>query len=96
MGSVGGSVDLFKIEDGKLASVNSYGLTWGTDYPGDVDNFLNDSWGEFSGYVPTYIHYNFITASEAPEPAAWALMIGGFGFVGGAMRRHRKMAVALS
>ena len=27
--------------------------------------------------------------SPAPEPASWALMIGGFGLVGGAMRRRR-------
>ncbi len=25
-----------------------------------------------------------------PEPATWAMMIGGFGMVGGAMRRTRR------
>lgn len=29
-------------------------------------------------------------ASVAPEPGAWALMIGGFGIVGGTARRRRK------
>lgn len=29
-----------------------------------------------------------LTASAVPEPAAWALMIGGFGIVGGALRRR--------
>jgi hypothetical protein len=24
-----------------------------------------------------------------PEPASWAMMIGGFGLIGGAMRRRR-------
>jgi hypothetical protein len=28
-----------------------------------------------------------------PEPASWALMIGGFGLVGGAMRRRQRVAV---
>jgi hypothetical protein len=28
-------------------------------------------------------------ATAAPEPAAWALMIGGFGLAGGALRRRR-------
>jgi hypothetical protein len=28
-------------------------------------------------------------ASDVPEPATWAMMIGGFGMVGGAMRRRR-------
>jgi hypothetical protein len=30
-----------------------------------------------------------------PEPAAWALMIAGFGLLGGAVRRRRALAVAL-
>jgi hypothetical protein len=29
------------------------------------------------------------TVSGVPEPASWALMLGGFGLVGGAMRRRR-------
>jgi hypothetical protein len=28
-----------------------------------------------------------------PEPASWALMLGGFGMVGGALRSRRKVAV---
>lgn len=29
-----------------------------------------------------------------PEPSAWALMIGGFGLAGGALRRQRRLSVA--
>lgn len=29
----------------------------------------------------------------APEPASWAMMLAGFGMIGGAMRTHRKIAV---
>ncbi|TRW15175.1 PEP-CTERM sorting domain-containing protein [Glacieibacterium frigidum] len=32
-------------------------------------------------------------SSNAPEPTTWALMIGGFGLAGGAMR-YRRMAAA--
>ena len=32
-------------------------------------------------------------AAAVPEPASWALMIGGFGLVGGAARRRRQMFV---
>ncbi|WP_416907272.1 MAG: PEPxxWA-CTERM sorting domain-containing protein [Polymorphobacter sp.] len=31
---------------------------------------------------------------SVPEPASWAMLIAGFGLVGGAMRRRRKMALA--
>jgi hypothetical protein len=73
--------------NGQLASVTSYGLTFGTQY-GDIDGRLNDTFGEYAGYVPTFIHRDFI-ASVVPEPASWALMIAGFGLVGGTMRRRK-------
>ncbi|PZU09863.1 MAG: hypothetical protein DI605_08050 [Sphingomonas sp.] len=31
--------------------------------------------------------------SRVPEPATWAMFIGGFGLVGGAMRRQRRTGV---
>lgn len=34
--------------------------------------------------------------SAAPEPAAWALMLAGFGGLGGALRRRRAMATAMA
>ena len=34
-----------------------------------------------------------VATAAVPEPAAWAMMVGGFGMVGGAMRSRRKMAV---
>ena len=35
----------------------------------------------------------FVIAGEVPEPASWALMIGGFGMAG-AMLRRRRLATA--
>ena len=32
--------------------------------------------------------------SPAPEPASWALMLGGFGLIGGAMRRRATVSFA--
>jgi hypothetical protein len=76
--------------NGRLASINSYGLTFGAGF-GDFKTGLNNSWGEFSGYVPIYIHADWIN-SVVPEPGSWAMMIAGFGLVGGTMRRQRKVA----
>lgn len=37
-----------------------------------------------------------VALPAAPEPAAWALMIVGFGLVGGAMRRSAKSRKVVS
>jgi hypothetical protein len=34
--------------------------------------------------------------TAAPEPAAWAVMLAGFGVLGGALRRRRAMATAMA
>lgn len=33
--------------------------------------------------------YSAGTPSDAPEPASWAMMVGGFGLIGGAIRRRK-------
>lgn len=38
----------------------------------------------------------FMTTSAVPEPATWALLIAGFGLVGGAMRSRRRSATAFA
>jgi hypothetical protein len=78
--------------NGKLASINSYGLTFGANF-GDFDGIFNAGWGELSGYVPVYIHKDWI-ASVVPEPGTWGMMIAGFGFIGASMRRKRAVVAA--
>lgn len=46
------------------------------------DNYFGVS--ELQGFVNTGV----------PEPAAWAMMLGGFGLVGGALRRRAKVSYA--
>lgn len=80
--------------NGKLASINSYGLSFGTGL-GDLTAGLNNSFGELSGYVPVYIHKDFIVNSQLaaiPEPSSWAMLIAGFGLVGTSLRRRRSVA----
>lgn len=37
-----------------------------------------------------------VSVSAVPEPATWAMMIGGFGLVGGTLRRRRAVATLAS
>ena len=48
--------------------------------------------------MPSNVYARFALASGAvPEPATWAMMIGGFGAIGGAMRyRRRKVSVSFA
>jgi V8-like Glu-specific endopeptidase len=94
VGVAGGDSGGPQFVNGKLASVTSYGLTFGTAF-GDFGGGLNSGFGEFSGYVPTYIHRAFI-ANAVPEPATWLQMIFGFGLVGSALRRRQSAKIAVA
>lgn len=80
---------------GRIASVTSFGSTrGGRDFrPGN-----QSSWGELGGYVPVSIHDTFIyrAMGMVPEPTTWAMMVIGFGSIGVAARRKRKVAISLS
>ena len=77
--------------NGMVSGVNSYGLSFGTAY-GDVDGALNSSFGEFSGYVPTFIHADFINASMVPEASTYLMMGLGLIGIGAVARRRRQQA----
>ncbi|MCW5612133.1 MAG: PEPxxWA-CTERM sorting domain-containing protein [Rubrivivax sp.] len=42
-----------------------------------------------NGFVPLYIHQDFITAAMIPEPETYALMLLGLAAIGAAARRRR-------
>ena len=45
--------------------------------------------------VPPFSLLDGVSMTESvPEPASWAMMLGGFGLVGGAMRRRTRVAFA--
>lgn len=41
-------------------------------------------------------NFQFSATTGVPEPAAWAMMLAGFGLVGSAMRRRQKVAVTFA
>lgn len=57
----------------------------GIDRGGPNNDYFNDS-TLFSGTI----------SGAVPEPASWALMLGGFGFAGVAMRRRNRSAVRVT
>jgi hypothetical protein len=67
--------------DGLISGVNSFGLTFGRSFGDSLciptstsSGCLQSSFGEFSGFVPTYLHTAFIRASMVPEPGSLALL----------------------
>jgi hypothetical protein len=95
VGVAGGDSGGPQFVNGRIVSVTSYGLTF-FQQGGDIDNFLNSSFGEFSGYAPLWLHRDFIESVSpgafVPEPGTWAMLILGFGAVGFAARRRRAVA----
>jgi len=57
----------------------------------DQYNALNNG-APYAGY-PTAGYWTatfpIVTPPSVPEPAAWTMMVGGFGLIGGAMRRRK-------
>ncbi len=53
---------------------------------GNIYALVNDT------YRPNDVGSYDVSVAAVPEPASWAMMIGGFGMVGGAMRRRKLSA----
>jgi hypothetical protein len=104
-GSVGssGDADYFKIIVPFVGFISGGSLTWNPVYPNNPittadGSTFSVSFQDLEGiqvgkHVADYVT---ITADSVavPEPATWALMIGGFGMAGGMLRRRRAVAVA--
>jgi len=76
-GAGGGSTSFYKFD----AGAGMANFTWV-----DTTHFPS------SGAV-LYATGAAVTIPDVPETATWAMMLGGFAMVGGALRSHRKIAV---
>ena len=56
----------------------------------DFESLFTQQWANFSGVdVALKVNFGALPAAAVPEPATWAMMIGGFGLVGSALRRRK-------
>lgn len=51
---------------------------------------LTGEWDMTDYYFPERSYH--LSATAVPEPVSWALMLGGFGAIGSAMRRRRRLS----
>jgi hypothetical protein len=78
------------ISDNAGSTLSVYGLElgigsgWNNTFYGAADNVQVN----FTGGRSVNSNFEVATAAAVPEPASWAMMITGFGLVGGMMRRR--------
>ncbi|WP_239018056.1 PEPxxWA-CTERM sorting domain-containing protein [Sphingomonas flavalba] len=72
------------------AGATTYSSLFTLAAPGDVTFFIyDDNVGDNRGGIS-------LAVTAVPEPAAWAMMIAGFGLIGGVARRRSRAAVTFA
>ncbi|WP_051137239.1 PEPxxWA-CTERM sorting domain-containing protein [Novosphingopyxis baekryungensis] len=90
--SYAGSLDL--VGEGLDFFAGSDGLVF-AEFFEDFDDDPGFADAIYTGGTVT-VTYEPAIAGAVPEPATWALMLLGFGFVGGAMRQRKRQNVSVS
>lgn len=70
----------------------------GRDFAGTIDEVTVWNYGLSGGQVAAIYRSagQPAVAGGVPEPATWAMLVGGFGLVGGALRRRRATTLAIA
>jgi hypothetical protein len=101
-GDLSGTTSFYAGGAGDIQATGAYGGYWtDADYsklallvgPGSYSFSIT---GDGVGGLPAGLAVRLDSAGTVPEPASWALMVGGFGAVGGAMRSRRRTAVSFA
>lgn len=85
-GFTSGSDIAFDASDGSY-----YEVTVGELYRRDGSTFARQVRGQVEGSMTAL---TFVTGTQVPEPASWALLLTGFACVGGAVRAQRRVRSA--
>ena len=79
---------------GALLGAETFGLSGAARFVQLSLSGNHQQYPEYYGYAPVGLSEVRFGGSAVPEPATWAMMIAGFGLVGGAIRARRTQPLA--
>jgi len=91
----GNTLFAYDLTSGAIVDQTTLNGAGGSSYGQSYANGYFFTQGSDSNSVAAY-QIGAPAASAVPEPASWAMMIGGFGMVGGALRRRAKVSVGFA
>jgi hypothetical protein len=99
-GTFNGTSVTFALSNGSTGAFASTGGGYAT--PDVYNSGLQTAFGslQLTTGIGDYLQISSLTyttddgQSAVPEPASWAMMVGGFGLIGGALRRRQRTSLA--
>jgi len=89
-GYVGGP-ETVHVNNTQISAWNDFSLVIPSLYFSHLDTSITYS-GRASSSGYNYYYSRGVSVDAVPEPATWAMFIGGFGLIGGAMRSRKKVS----